>query len=147
MINFAQQDLVFTAIFWGVIAGLGLSAIAGTLLGAGLLSDIVAGKEGAEPVSPDDETEMANAMERAMSRPVALLQITVLSLVAAAVSGALTARLAPAAPYLNAGIVGLAGTLGALPFAGHLKALPRPLIIFSIIATLPATLAGAWLVS
>ncbi len=131
------------AIFWGCIAALGLSAVAGALMGAGLITDISNNPdEAGAPDSLDD-----SALERAMHRPMALLQITVLSLLATAVAGALTARLAPGAPMLNAGAVGAIGTVLSVPLARGAPALPRPLVIFGILSTLPATLLGAWIVT
>ena len=131
------------AILWGCIAALGLSAVAGALMGTGLITDISNDPdEAGTPDGPDDD-----ALERAMHRPMALLQLTVLSLLTTVVAGALTARLAPGAPLLNAGAVGAVGTLLSVPLARAAPTLPRPLVIFGILSTLPATLLGAWIVA
>ncbi len=136
------------AIAWGCAAAIGLSAVAGALMGAGLIVDIGNNPDESGPEQPPpDEAPDEAALERAMRRPMALLQISVLSLLATAVSGALTARLAPGAPLANAAAVGAIGTVLSVPLARGTPALPRPLVIFAVLSTLPATLLGAWIVT
>ncbi len=116
----------------GLAVAFVLSGLVGLVLGAAVAAD--AGRDG--------ETDMQARFEAELHSPALLAQLTILSLVVALLSGAVTAWHGPGAPYLNAGIVGAIGTLAGLtlPSPGFPPRLRRAMAL----ATLPFTLAGAW---
>ncbi len=119
------------AVMAGVAVAMGLGGLVGAVLGAALAAD---------SRDADDPT-----FEAQLNTPTLLLQLSILSLMVAVLSGAVTGWLAPGAPLLNAGLVGALGTgLGlALPAPGFPD---RPRLILALL-TLPATLAGGWLMT
>ena len=123
------------AVMAGVAVAMGLGGLVGAVLGAALIAD-----------SRDaDDSDPQATFEAQLHSPTLLLQLSVLSLMVAVLSGAVTGWLAPGAPLLNAGLVGALGTgLGlALPAPGFPD---RPRLILALL-TLPATLAGGWLMT
>ncbi len=128
--------------FFAVLAGLAVAIVLSGLVGM-VLGMAVAADAGAE--APEDP----EAFEAQLHAPGLIAQLSVLSLVVSLLSGAVTAWMAPAAPYVNAGIVGAIGALMgiALPAPGF----SRPVRLALALATLPVTLAGAgalmWFVS
>ena len=142
-----MATLSLLAIGAGTLAGITISAAAGALFGLGFALDVQhdSQADGADPDEADRLFEQAFAS--ASHRPVFALQLTAISIASAAVSGAVTAWFAPAAPLANAAAVGLIGTgLGLV--AARLGPPPPPLLnALGLLTTLPATLFGAWLLS
>lgn len=132
--------------FWAILAGLGVaigvSSLGGLVFGIGVAIDT------ARDIDPEHDLEAFDeAFEEVGSKPGFIVQIIVLSVGAAVLSGAVTAWLAPDAPYLNAAIVGAVGTALGIAAMPAMPDVPRVLAIVGTLATLPATLAGAWLMT
>ncbi len=137
-----MEAISLLAIGAGILAAIVISAVAGAVFGLGLAADI--GKE--TPYDEEAEAFFDRGFEAESRKPGFVLQMLVLSAASSALAGAITAWLAPQAPYLNAGIVGLAGTVLGLALARSTPGLPPLLNLLGALTTLPATLAGAWLV-
>ncbi|HHB80447.1 MAG TPA: hypothetical protein ENK83_01675 [Aliiroseovarius sp.] len=120
------------AVILGLSAAVVLNGVAGIALGLAIATDANAHTEHELEAHFKSETASRSLM----------IQLAILSLVIALLSGALTAWYAPGAPFLNAGFVGLIGmAIGlALPSPGFPKAAQKWLAR----AHLPAALAGAW---
>ena len=123
-----------TAIAAGLGVALGLSALVGLILGAAILAD-----SGANPAEPNGE----DAFEQAATRPGVLAQLSVLSLVIAVLSGAVTSWVDPAAGLADSAVVGTIGTILGLVLPAP-PGFPRTLRIVMALATLPVTMLGAW---
>ncbi len=137
-----MEQVDFWAIIAGISAAVAISGLAGLLFGIGMIVDDM--RQGGNVL--EDEKALNDRFEADMKQGSAGLQLLILSLGAAVVSGALTAWLADQAPLLNAALVGVTGTvLGLLiPMPGKVPAL---LIYGSALLTLPATLLGAWIMT
>ncbi len=135
--------LDIAAIFWGIVAALVLNFLVGAVLGLGVLIDAI------KPGDPDHEEpsdeELDAVFEAEMHNPVSMAQMAILSLVATAVSGAVTAWLAPQAPYLHAGIVGATGLVFGIVMEWRNPTLPFVINALFAVLIIPATLLGAWI--
>ena len=122
----------------GVLTAIGASLLGAFVLGIGAVAD--AARESAEDDFESDAFE--DAMDESLNSPGGRFQILAISLVAAALSGAVTARLASEAPVSNAAIVGAVGSLiNLIP----VKNIPRWMSLLAFALTLPITILAAWL--
>ena len=128
------MGLSLTAIAAGLGVAVVLSALVGLILGAAILSD-----SGANPADPKGE----EAFEHAATRPAVLVQLCILSLVIAVLSGAVTVWFDPPAGLDDSAVVGGIGAVLGLVLPAP-PGFPRLLRIAMALATLPATMLGAW---
>ncbi len=126
------MNLSLTAIAAGFAVSVVASALIGLVFGAAIIAD-------ADP----EEQPAEDALHAAMTSRGVLAQITILSLVVALLSGAVTGWLAPAAPILNAAIVGTIGMAMGLVLPAP-EGIPPALRIVVALATLPVTMLGGW---
>ncbi len=144
-----MSGISLSAILLGIFTGLFASAIAGLILGYGVNLDIRRriGKEHRNPTDDEADRLFSEAFSEANREPSFLQQLLVISIDVSALAGAVTAWLAPMAPYLNATVVGCVSVALGLISMRLNPDLPRRYAILGALTTLPATLAGAWLVA
>lgn len=137
----------FTAVFLGVLTGIVASAIAGLIFGIGFAIDTANEIEqnGKDPLGEEADKLFDQAFGDAAQQKGFGIQLIVISIATAILSGAVTAWLAPAAPLSNAALVGAIGTAISLASVPMVKGISRSISIAGSLVTLPATLAGAWL--
>lgn len=92
----------------------------------------------------EHETEVGNRLEAQLAAPMTQVQLVVLSFLATAVGGAVTALMADAAPLKNALVVGVVSFLGAFLPAGPI---PRRTLLIAGVVSIPCALLGAMLVT
>ncbi len=131
-----METFSLVAVGAGIGAAIAASLLAGLIYGLGFAIDT------AREHDPEHEPDAFDqAFEQAGHTPGFIVQMLILSIGACVLSGAVTAWLSPAAPWLNATLVGAVGTLLGLLGAHNM---PPVLTRLSLVVTLPATLAGAW---
>ncbi|HGG04965.1 MAG TPA: hypothetical protein ENK28_05850 [Aliiroseovarius sp.] len=135
-----MSELDFIAILAGITTAIFTSAFAGALLGIGFAVDMMANDP---EVYPKDDNAMDEAFGELRHKPGFAFQMAFVNIAISALSGAVTAWLAPHAPLLNALVVGLVG-MGVVALG---RDMPRPLVISGLATTLPATVVGAWLMT
>ncbi len=144
-----MAGLSLTAIALGVLTGIIASAIAGLIFGIGFSIDAAnrMREKGTDPLEEEADKLFDQAFGDASQKRGFAVQLVVISIGTAILSGAVTAWLAAQAPMANALVVGLIGTgisLASVPFT---HGLPKPLALTGALVTLPATLIGAALLS
>ena len=144
-----MSGISLSAVLLGIFTGLAASVIAGLILGYGVNLDIRRRIDDERKTPTDAEADrlFSEAFEQTHREPGFLLQLMVISVGVSALSGAVTAWLAPMAPYANAAVVGGVSLILGLISTQLSPDLPRRYAIIGALTTLPATLAGAWLVA
>ncbi len=142
-----MEQLSFLAICAGIVSAVAIGGGAGAILGLGFAVDVSreAERQGMDPMDEEANRLFDEAFEAASQERGFVLQMLVLSLATSLISGGVTGWLAPAAPLLNAAVVGTVGTAVGLLSARAPSRMPRGLLVAGTLSTLPATLLGAWL--
>lgn len=138
-----MESFSFLSVLCGVGAAIGVSAIAGLTMGAAMTSDIQKDLEQEDPALSDEalEAKTDSRLMQDLATPGPIAQMVALSLIAAAIGGAVTSLIAGHAALINGMATG--GVICAL------NLFPAPLIkapirMISAALSLPATLLGAW---
>ena len=133
------------AILGGLAVGFGASLALGLVLGILSMFAVVREHGGGDDMEVFDEA--LEAETRALfAQPMMQLGMAVFSLVAMLLAGFLTARWAQGAPMQNAALMAaLTMVLGLMMGREAHTEMPRWLIWFGYLVTVPAALAGAWL--
>ncbi|MGH1368938.1 MAG: hypothetical protein ACRBCL_09990 [Maritimibacter sp.] len=141
-----MEAFSFVAVGAGLGAALLLTALAGMILGVAISADLSRAALKDDPSLSDEAlaARVDEALKTDLPRPAVLTQLIVLSLVGAAIGGAVTVLVAGHSGWLNPALtaVGL-GALNLYPT----KLLPlRPRLVTALL-TLPATGFGAYLMT
>lgn len=121
--------MVVASVLGGVVFGIGASADAWrTLDDPDRMSEA------------EKDARMEDRLQDQFTTPTALLQLAVLSCVAAMLGGAVTGLMVEARPGLNGLAVGIVSLAGALFPAGPI---PRRVLVLAGIATVPFAVFGA----
>ena len=131
-----------SAILWGLALGLALS------FGIGMVLAIVTGVGIAardDRLDDMDEDEFARHYLEHVTDTQFLLGLVIISLLVNALAGYLTARLAAAADYLNAGIMGALAVLLSLVLEKRTPVMPAWGLWLWTLLGVPFALIGAWI--
>ncbi len=144
-----MEQISLLAVFAGITVAVILGSLAGMTLGLGFAADTARDmrERGQDISEPAGEEAFDRAFDEVSGKPDFVFQIMLVSVLSSVVSGAVTALLAPEAPYLNAAIVGAVGVVVGLAGVLVMPNFPRVIAIAGAFVTLPATLAGAWVLS